>query len=182
MGYIAMIGSHEQSTKAKRLSVFRLTSNTRGPRTKDQGLDWSGEKVQLTASLQIPEDQGPRTRLKWRECAVFRLTSNTRGPSTKAQIEVERRCSLQHHFKYQRTKDQGPDWIWEKVQFTAFLQIPEDQGPRTKLKWREGAVFRLISNTRGPKTTAQTEVESKCSLQGYFKFQLPPLLSIHTNF
>jgi hypothetical protein len=38
---------------------------------------------------------------------------------TKDQTVVESKCSLQPHFKYQRTKDQGPDWSGEEVQFTA---------------------------------------------------------------
>jgi hypothetical protein len=40
----------------------------------------------------------------------------------------------------------------EQVQFTASLQMPKDQGPRTRLKWREGAVYSITSNTRGPRT------------------------------
>jgi hypothetical protein len=44
-----------------------------------------------------------------REGKVYSLTPNTRGPRTKAQTEVERRCSLQTHFNYERTKDQGLD-------------------------------------------------------------------------
>jgi hypothetical protein len=105
---------------------------------------------------------------------------------------VERRCSLEHHFKYQRTKDQSPDYSGEKVKFTPSLQIPEDQGPRlrlkwrevavyiitsntrgprTRLKWRERAVYSITSNTCGPRTKARTKVESRCSLQHYFIYQ-----------
>jgi hypothetical protein len=78
-----MIGSHEQSTKSKKII-----------------------SLQLHFKYQRTKDQGPRPRLKWREGAVYSITSNTRGPRTKDQTEVERRCSLQTHFKYQRTKDQ----------------------------------------------------------------------------
>jgi hypothetical protein len=95
--------------KLREGALYSITSNTRGPRTEAQ-TEVDREKVQFTASLQIPEDQGPRTkRLKRREGAINSITSNTRGPRTKAQTEVGRRCSLQTHFKYQKSKDQGPD-------------------------------------------------------------------------
>jgi hypothetical protein len=44
-------------------------------------------------------------------------------------LSVTRWCSFQRHYKYQKTKNQGPDKSEEKVQFTASLKIPEDQGP-----------------------------------------------------
>jgi hypothetical protein len=86
--------------------------------------------MQFTALFQMPEDKGPRTRLKERVsvvysinsnargprtkdqtevesrrrvCAVYSIISNARGPKTKDQTEVESKCSLQHHFKCQRT-------------------------------------------------------------------------------
>jgi hypothetical protein len=75
-------------------AVYIIISNARGPRTKDQTeveSRWGVCAVYsiISSLFQMPEDQGPRTRLKWR-----------------VDGDV---CSLQHHFKCQRTKDQGPD-------------------------------------------------------------------------
>jgi hypothetical protein len=147
------VSCHDRKSPAKvsqASAVYNVTTNAKGPRNKDQGPDligekvqftashqipedqgpdWSGDKVRFTDSLQIPENQGPRPRLKWREGAVYRLTINTRGPRTKAPTEVEKTGSLQTHFKYQRTKDQGA------------------------------------------RTKAKTEVERRCSLQHHFKYQ-----------
>jgi hypothetical protein len=50
------------------------------------------------------------------------------------------------------------------VQFTASLQLPEDHGPRPRLKRRASAVHSIISNTRGPWTKAQTEELYKMEL------------------
>jgi hypothetical protein len=68
---------------------------------------------------------------------------------SRAEHKSKKIISLQLHFKYQRTKDQGP---------------------RPRLKWREGAVYSITSNTRGPRTKDQTEVERMCSLQTHFKY------------
>jgi hypothetical protein len=173
-------------------AVYSIIANTRGPwtkaqteeeskcslqdhckyqRTMDQGPDWRGVQVQFTASLQIPEDRGPRPRLKRRASAVDSISANTRGPWTKAQDEEENKCSLQDHCQYQRTMDQGPDWRGVQVQFTVSLQIPKDHRPRPRRKRRASAVYRIIANTRGPWTKTLTEKECKCSLQRHCKYQ-----------
>lgn len=41
--------------------------------------------------------------------------------------------------KEEGTKDQGPYCRREQVQFTPSFQIPEDQWPKTRPKWRVGA-------------------------------------------
>jgi hypothetical protein len=92
---------------------------------------------------------------------LYQMTSRPNANSTKrrlrchdrksrAEHESKKIISLQLHFKYQRTKDQGP---------------------RPRLKWREGAVYSITSNTRGPRTKAQTEVERRSSLQHHFTYQ-----------
>jgi hypothetical protein len=91
-------------------SVYPNISNARGPRTKDQ----TEVRGSVVYSI-ISNDIGPGTKdqteveSRWRVCAVNSIISNASGPRTKDQTEVESECSLQHHFKCQRTKDQGPD-------------------------------------------------------------------------
>jgi hypothetical protein len=104
--------------------------------------------VQFAASFQIAEDHGQQTRLKWRESL----------------------SSSQPHSKYQRIKNLGPDGSGDWVQLAASFQIPEDQGPRNRLKCRGINVCSIISNTSGPRTKDQTEVEIKCNLKHHCKY------------
>jgi hypothetical protein len=70
----------------------------------------------------MPEDQGPRTRLKWRVSVVYRIISNARGPGTKDQTEVEIRwrvCAVYHI-------------------------ISNARGPKTRLKWIVSVVYSII--------------------------------------
>jgi hypothetical protein len=66
------------------------------------------------------------------------------------------KCSLQRHFKCQRTRDQGPR--------------TKDQ-TEVESSCRVAVVYSIFSNARGPRTKDQIEVESKSILQHHFKCQ-----------